>query len=215
MLMKLKGLLRRMLAGVTSLSRTSVAALVGIVALAAVVAVIVLLSAGMSSSFTVKSASAQEPESVVIVPADEEADVEPALVMVHVGGCVVRPGVYELPEGSRLLAFVDAAGGMTEDANADGVNLARIVRDGEHIVIPARGETGDYQSIGVFEPTMVSINAADAEELCTLDGIGAVLAKRIIAYRERIGGFTSLAQLMDVSGIGQKRYEAIKDAICL
>ena len=214
MLLKLKGWMRRIAASVRALSRTSVAAIVGILALAAVVAGIAIVETGSASTFSVQPAVADVPEAVDSAMVGEVSEVEPHLIVVHVGGCVRYPGVYELPEGNRLLAFVEAAGGMTEDAEPDGVNLARIARDGEHIVVPVRGTASQTASEGESS-SLVSINAADAEELCTLDGIGAVLARRIIAYRERIGGFSSLAQLMDVSGIGQKRYEAIKDAICL
>ena len=214
MLLKLKGLMRRIAASVQALSRTSVAAIVGILALAAVVAGIAIVETGSASPFFVQPAVADVPEAVDSAMLGEVSEVEPHLIVVHVGGCVRYPGVYELPEGNRLLAFVEAAGGMTEDADPDGVNLARIARDGEHIVVPVRGASFQAGTEGESS-SLVSINSADAEELCTLDGIGAVLARRIIAYRERIGVFSSLAQLMDVSGIGQKRFEAIKDAICL
>lgn len=214
MLLKAKGWLRRVAASAASLSRTTVCALAGILGIAVLVGVISLVDVSRSSSFSVQSASGLEAEAGTARD-DDAAEEAPVVIAVHVGGCVANPGVYELPEGSRLLAFVVAAGGLTEEAFADGVNLARIVHDGEHIVIPAQGEAGVESGRSGTSPGLVSVNLADQEELCTLDGIGSVLARRIIAYRERIGGFTSLTQLMEVSGIGTKRFEAIKDAICL
>ncbi len=116
-----------------------------------------------------------------------------APVVVHVSGEVGRPGLVELAGGGRVADAIAAAGGLSEKADDSSVNLARPVVDGEHIVV--RG-AGDGPS-----PT-VSLNAADAEDLERLPGVGPVLAARIVADREANGPFVSLDDLGRVSGVG-------------
>ena len=210
MLLKLKGMLRRAKASIDGLSPVSTGALWGVLGLCALVCALCLITCARTTPFEV-----DDEDAIPDAYADEgspETEV-PSLVVVHIGGCVMSPGVYALPEGSRVSDGVLAAGGFSAEANPEGVNLARLIHDGEHVVIPALGSPGDDSA----QPgsMLVSINTATLEELQSLDGIGEVLAKRILAYRTRIGGFTSLTQLMEVSGIGSRKYEAIKDDICL
>ena len=210
MLLKLKGLLRRAKSSLDSLTPMSAGALWGILGICALVCTLCVVTCARTSPLEV-----DDGHSLPDAYADEDGSLSdfPALVVVHIGGCVMEPGVYTLPEGSRVSDCVLAAGGFTQEANPDGVNLARPVHDGEHVVIPtfASADTDGQSPSSV----LVSINTASLEELQRLDGIGEVLARRILAYRTRIGGFTSLTQLMEVSGIGARKYEAIKDDICL
>ena len=138
---------------------------------------------------------------------------------VHVSGAVQEPGLYELPEGSRIAAAVEAAGGFSEDAATDGVNLARVLFDGEQIVVPtieeaAAGSTSEGSST-TSSSSLVNINTASASELDTLPGIGPATAEKIIADREANGPFTTIEDLKRVSGIGDKKYENLADLICV
>lgn len=146
---------------------------------------------------------------------------------VHVDGCVAAPGVYYLAPGSRVIDAVSAAGGATEEARTEAVNLAQELQDGQQIVIPSRsdevatGAAGTSSSEvqgsggGAASGGLVNINTATAQELQTLRGIGEATAEKIIADREANGPFKSIDDLTRVSGIGEKKLAAIRDGLCL
>ena len=153
-------------------------------------------------------------------------------VCIHVDGCVAAPGVYYLEAGSRVIDAVTAAGGATDEARTDAVNLAQEVQDGQQIVIPSRVDdqaassgaadrtaSSSSQASGGLSPSgddgLVNINTATAEELETLKGVGAATAEKIIADREANGPFKSIDDLTRVSGIGEKKLSAMRDRLCL
>ena len=139
-------------------------------------------------------------------------------LLVHVVGEVVNPGVVELPQGARVRDAIAAAGGATEAAVLSGVNLARAVNDGEQIMVPdaaaaemlSIGETAGGASGGVIQ-----LNRATAEQLERLPGVGPALAQRILEWRAAHGGFTSVDQLLEVSGIGAKTLERFRDRVAV
>ena len=160
----------------------------------------------------------------------QESQSSPGEVMVHVAGAVASPGVYAVSEGARVQDAVDAAGGFASDAASDAVNLARTLQDGEQILIPTEEqvESGDYASTlsstdtssstgtdGQSTSSLVNINTAGIEELDTLPGIGPVTAQAIVDERESNGAFTSTEDIQRVSGIGEKKFEKLKDLICV
>lgn len=130
---------------------------------------------------------------------------------VHVVGAVNNPGLYELPAGDRVIDAVAAAGGFTAAADQAQVNLARVVSDGEQLVVPRKGATPVAPGATVGQK--VNINTADATALETLDGIGPALAQRILEFRQSHGRFSSVNDLRNVTGIGDKKFAAIKDHI--
>ena len=154
---------------------------------------------------------------------------QPARLSVHVVGEVANPGLYEVDAGSRVQAAIDAAGGFTNDANQGSVNLAREIVDGEQIVVASKnasaaGASGAGSAGTASSGTSVSgasgasgglvnINTADIAGLSSLSGIGEATAKKIIADREKNGPFKTTKDITRVSGIGDKKYEAIKDSI--
>ena len=150
---------------------------------------------------------------------DKREDAVPLQVLfVDIGGAVENPGVYEVAKDTRLFEVIEMAGGLTEDADADRVNRASFVEDGQKIIIPEKGSdiAGDLASASAAPGDsgigLININTATADELKTLSGIGDVTAEKIIEYRSS-KSFKSKEDIMSVDGIGSKTYEKIKDRI--
>ena len=155
-----------------------------------------------------------QQEISAIEEAAEDEKSEP--VIVHICGAVVNPGVYELPPGSRIVDAVDKAGGLSVDADESYVNLAAVPNDGEQIFIPTIEESAimkkTRQETGVSSGK-VNINTADKALLCTLPGIGDTRAADIIAYRQEHGNFSTIEDIMQVSGIKEGSFQKIKEMI--
>jgi competence protein ComEA len=142
----------------------------------------------------------------------------PAPIRVHVSGAVGQPDVYELPAGSIVKDAVEAAGGPTDSANLDGVNLAVELHDQQQVYVPRQGETVPMAPATEDEGAAsgpVNINTATAAELETLPGIGPKTADTIVEYREANGPFETIEDIMDVPGIGEGTFEKIKDRIAV
>ncbi|HOO11758.1 MAG TPA: helix-hairpin-helix domain-containing protein [Bacillota bacterium] len=144
-----------------------------------------------------------------------EEDNAKAQIAVHVTGEVKERGLVNIDEGSRALDAIRAAGGALDTADLDRINLAKVMQDGEKLHVPAVGEILDNNAyLGYNEANAkININTADVAQLDTLQGIGPVLAQRIVDFREREGRFERIEDIMKVSGIGPKVYENIKDRI--
>jgi competence protein ComEA len=149
------------------------------------------------------------------------------VMVVQVDGAVVNPGVYKVKEGTRVFEILQEAGGTTSGADLGGINLAQPVYDGQRISIPSRQkQENPAQSFSTnfdqFLPQeartpagtkRININTASQEELVSLPGIGEVIAKRIIEYRQSQGPFRRPEDLLKVKGIGPKKLEKIRDLI--
>ena len=145
-------------------------------------------------------------------------------VYVYICGEVIKPGVYELSGDSRIYEAVDAAGGFTENAARECVNLASKVSDGMQITIYNREEAASLLAdsapvgenagkSGTSGSGLVNLNTATKEELMTLKGIGESKAEDIIRYREKSGGFKKIEDIMKISGIKENGFQKIKDSI--
>ena len=136
-------------------------------------------------------------------------------IFVHILGAVERPGLYSLAEGDRAIDAVAAAGGFLDTADQRRLNLARFVVDGEQIAVPAIGEIPDAAAgvPGTAVGGKVNINTADEAGLDTLPRVGPAMATRIIAYREANGRFTTIEDLMNVTGVGDKTFEGLRDLV--
>lgn len=141
-------------------------------------------------------------------------------IYVHVCGAVVKEDVYILPEGSRGIDAIQAAGGFTAEAATAYCNLAEILTDGMRLYIPTQEEV-DAGLVPVVsgqekQPTgIVNINTAEKEELMTLPGIGESKAESIVKYRSKVGRFQSIEELKNVSGIGEALFESLCDKITI
>jgi competence protein ComEA len=144
-------------------------------------------------------------------------------LLVHVAGAVVVPGVHELAPGARVIDAIDAAGGLAPGADSARINLAAPVADGERVYVPVVGEQPPTAVVGagggaggagaVDGAGPVNLNTADAAALDTLPGVGPATAAAIVEHRERIGGFTSVDQLLDVRGIGEAKLEQLRSLV--
>ncbi|HHC08355.1 MAG TPA: ComEA family DNA-binding protein [Actinobacteria bacterium] len=166
----------------------------------AVGAAVVALGVGL---WNTREAPGPAPVTVVDPVTDD-----PASITVHVTGAVAVPGVVRIPDGGRIVDVVAAAGGALPDADLAAVNLAAPVADGDRIHVPTLGE-GDP----VSESSGIDLNRADAAELEQLDGVGPVLARRIVEYRAAHGPFRTVEDLLDVPGIGEAKLAAIRPGI--
>ena len=141
------------------------------------------------------------------------------MIMVYVCGAVNESKVVEIEEGKRIIDAVELAGGLKEDAELKEINLAAFLYDAQKIYIPKIGEvidkidfTEQNSSIGTFK---ININTASKSELMELEGIGEVTAQAIIDYREKNGRFKTIEEIKNVSRIGEKSFEKIKDKITI
>ena len=174
----------------------------------------------MLGSSAYEDASLEGTKKAAAVSETEAMD--PAFV-VHVCGEVVNPGIYELPAGSRIYEAVKAAGGFTENAAEESVNLASPIEDGVQIRIYSKDEAetlaagaapfDGFEASGEGKEPVVNLNTATKEELMTLSGIGESRAEDIIRYREENGGFQNIEDIMKVSGIKDAAFQKIKDRI--
>lgn len=206
--------------------------IIGISAIAIAALAVLLMglhALGEPEGFQVSKAQAQETEDGIADDGsndrgnDGNNSSSTSTIRVHVAGCVMCPGVYELVEGSRAGDAVQAAGGLTEDACEDAINLAQVISDGEQIIAPSSREpttaisamsSTSSTSSDAGQTGKVNINTADAAQLQTISGIGESKAKKIIAYREANGRFSNVDELVNVSGIGDKTLDSIRDQIC-
>jgi competence protein ComEA len=155
--------------------------------------------------------------------------IEVPSVIIHISGAVKNPGVYQLKSTDRVVDAVKIAGGITERANPDAINLAALLKDGQKIIIPYKisnqvtvesdknisKNIEEVYSSSSSPSDQININTADDNTLQSLPGIGPVLSKRIIDYRNQNGLFEVIDDIKDVSGIGEKKFEGIKDLICV
>lgn len=131
-------------------------------------------------------------------------------VQVHVVGEVAQAGLYELALGSRVQDAIAAAGGFSEDAVEHSVNLARVLSDGEQLVVLGPDDMLSSESGG-----LISLNRANESQLDDLPGVGPALAARILEYRKSVGSFSDIRQLREIRGIGEKLFAQIKDLVTL
>lgn len=157
----------------------------------------------------------------------EDYDNSRLFYVVYVCGAVNKPGIYELPENSRIFDAISEAGGYSKDAVSNYLNLAKIIEDEEMIYVPSIDELENgfdssefmaYSGTATNENNVgkkVNINSATKEELMTLPGIGESKANTIISYRDEHGKFNAIEDLMQITGIKEGLFNKVKDSICV
>ncbi len=161
---------------------------------------------------------------------EEEEEIMPKEIVVHITGAVQKEGIVRIKEGSRIVDAIEAAGGMTNEIDLGKINLAYTLKDGQKIYIPKTSDIGEEYTKGVNESdiiidagteensstnTKVNINTANISQLESISGIGESTANKIIQYREKNGKFKTIEEIKNVSGIGELKYEGIKNDICV
>lgn len=157
----------------------------------------------------------QKGEAITLLPIPT-----PAPIVIHVDGQVLKPGVYSIAQSARVKDAIEAAGGITSNADTTNINFASKIMDGEKIYIPALGEElitdlpGDTRSSSItITAQLVNLNTATQSELEALPGIGPTKAAQILAYREEYGQFSSIEEIKNVPGIADKTFESLSNLI--
>ena len=174
----------------------------------AIIACLVIL---ISALFVLRGSS----QEVIAAPAPLEMEsISQQTLMVDVAGAVMNPGVYSLPLNARVFEAIKAAGGLKKGADTSDINQARILRDGEQIyVYPTTTSSGGVARPAVRKNGPVMINRATVKDFESLDGIGPVLANRIVSYRKINGPFAAVEDLLKVPGIGQSKFAQFKEKL--
>ena len=188
---------------------------------AALIGGILLILVGMGSLFSKKEESVEETtvvEMTVLAEKTEVSTTQETVIFVDIKGAVKNPGVYQMKVGDRVKDALDAAGGLTEEADSQKVNLAKRLEDQMAIVVPKVGEEAEEIPAGATSKEeakegKVNINTATVEELKTLKGVGEKKAEAIIEYRKKNGSFQTKEDLMKVRGIGKKLFESFQERI--
>ncbi len=199
------------------------------VAIAALICILAIAYAILNSKNSTDYDMDFANEIIVENKIEETNQEEKSLIKVYITGEVNNPGVIELEEGARIQDAIEGAGGIKSEANLKNINLAYEIADGEKIYIPNLAEESSEENIEKTSLTSnnsnanasnsssgkVNINKATAIELTSVPGIGDSTAKNIIAYREENGKFKTIEDIKNVSGIGNNKYESMKDHICV
>ena len=188
---------------------------------AALIGGILLILVGMGGLFSKKEESVEETtvvEMTVLAEKTEVSTTQETVIFVDIKGAVKNPGVYQMKVGDRVKDALDAAGGLTDEADSQKVNLAKRLEDQMVIVVPKVGEEAEEIPAGATSKEeakegKVNINTATVEELKTLKGVGEKKAEAIIEYRKKNGSFQTKEDLMKVRGIGKKLFESFQERI--
>ena len=163
----------------------------------------------------------QTENDVEVEKIEAEPKTESKFITIYISGAVVEEGVVVIEEGKRLADAIETLGGTTEDADTNKINLAKKLEDEGHYIVPKKGENVNLnESVNVSPEqenieSKININTATIEELDKLPGIGEATANKIINHKLEIGEFKTIEEIKNVNGIGEKKYEDIKDLICI
>jgi competence protein ComEA len=182
----------------------------------ALLGLLLLIGAGLAYLRARPAAAVPPPSGAVGASASPSAGSAPAnTIVVDVVGAVRKPGVYDFPQGARVIDAVRAAGGFAPGAESQAINLARPLVDGEQVVVPKKGEAPAGTAGGAGPSAQqpggkVNINSATELDFENLPGIGPVIAQKIVDFRDQHGPFRSIQDLMKVTGIGQKKFDSLQ-----
>ena len=193
------------------------------IAIAIVVSILAMIYYFSNKQETTTYDNVLSSDVIVENKTEEKTIEEKSVIKVYVTGEVMAPGVIELEEGARIQDAIEGAGGIKAEANLKDINLAYEVADGEKIYIPNGSEiveevseqasSGSSSNSSSNSNGKININKATATELTSVPGIGESTAQKIIAYREENGKFKTIEDIKNVSGIGDSKYNSMKDSI--
>ena len=176
-----------------------------------------VFNSNIDSDFYTNEEALEKPQNVVSEIETKEK------IKIYITGEVNSPGVLELIDGDRIEDAINKAGGITENASLDKVNLAYKLEDGQKVYIPNKDDKEEIEIVSTengqnvinttSKNSKIKINSASIEKLCEIPGVGEALAQRIIDYRTENGKFKNIEELKNVSGIGNKKFESIKNSI--
>ena len=176
--------------------------------------IIFALTIGLGGFYFFNSRPSAQPvllQEVLTETSQESLAGNSAQLIINVAGKVSNPGVYQLPQGSRVVDAIEAAGMQLKDVDISDINLARVLVDGEQILVGGlKLSNGKAVTKKITIDSPLDINRATLAQLDTLPGIGPVTAQRIIAYRSKVGRINSLDELKKISGLGGMKFEEIK-----
>lgn len=181
--------------------------------------VLLLLAAAIGGGMMYGSYSQEQAVTLDAAESAESAKTA-AMITVYVTGAVNKPGVVTVNEGARTADAVNVCGGLLPTADGEHINMAQVLKDGQQIKVPERKGGTNLRKDGKQETKandsgLVNINTADEKELDTLPGIGPAMAKRILEYRETEGNFQQIEDIKKIRGIGEAKFNKLKDKICI
>ena len=172
--------------------------------------ILLTLTVGLGGFYFLNSRPQSEPAVLQEIPTAATESVTTSLI-INVAGKVKNPGVYQLPPGSRVVDALEAAGQQLKGVDISDINLARVLVDGEQILIGSnRTVSGKVATKKISADNPLDINRATIAQLDTLPGIGPVTAQRIIDYRTKVGRINAVDELKKISGLGGAKFEEIK-----
>lgn len=204
---------------------------IGIIIIAVII--FIVLNIGKVTEFnkeekenTIINASIEESKNDIEEKENKEEPKEMGTgIFVHIDGWIQNPGVYEIKENDRVNTIIEKAGGLKEGASIKSINLAARLSDGDKIYIPNREEEKQIETtevkgnntgtVKITKNSKININKASISELKQITGIGESTANKIIDYRENVGKFKKIEDIKEVKGIGDSKYESIKDKITI
>lgn len=176
--------------------------------------IVFALTIGLGGFYFLNSRPLAEPvliQDTSVEMLQESTLKEPSELIINVAGKVNNPGVYQLPSGSRVVDAIEAAGRQLKGVDISDINLARILVDGEQILVGGvRNSAGKAVAKKITSSNPLDINRATLSQLDTLPGIGPVTAQRIITYRSKVGRINSLDELTKISGLGGAKFEELR-----
>ena len=186
---------------------------------------LILLLLGTMAAGGLMYGYSEQDSAVKLSPGESQSAEVPAHeITVYVTGAVNRPGVVTLKEGARIGDAVNSCGGLLPTGDAERVNMAQVLKDGQKVQVPEKAQAANAAAADKSKPAkagspgdgaLVNINTADLQALDALPGIGPSTAQKIIDYRETEGAFQDIADLKKIKGIGEAKFAKLKDKICI
>lgn len=157
-------------------------------------------------------------QSETLDSAEQDTEAVSRTITVYVTGAVNKPGVVTVAEGARAADAINVCGGVLPNVDKDSINMAQVLKDGQQLRVPERKEgtsSGSRSSNNGSKEGQININTADEKTLDELPGVGPTMAKRIVEYRETEGAFQSIEDIKKIKGIGEAKFNRMKDKLCL